>query len=83
MIRNSNLAIFNMMELQPIPQGQILQQFYDDRLISQRFNPEWPARSPDLTPLDFSIFEWFKDNVYKQRLQNVNELMQEITNLLL
>jgi hypothetical protein len=72
-----------MMELQPIPQGQILQQFYDDRLISQRFNPEWPARSPDLTPLDFSIFEWFKDNVYKQRLQNVNELMQEITNLLL
>jgi hypothetical protein len=77
------LAIFNMMELQPIPQGQILQQFYDDRLISQRFNPEWPARSPDLTPLDFSIFEWFKDNVYKQRLQNVNELMQEITNLLL
>jgi hypothetical protein len=35
MIRNSNLAIFNMMELQPIPQGQILQQFYDDRLINK------------------------------------------------
>jgi hypothetical protein len=35
-----------------------LQQFYDDRLISQYFNPEWPASFPDLTPLDFSICIW-------------------------
>lgn len=56
-----------------------LQQFYGDRLISQNVNPEWPARSPDLTPLDFSIFGWLKDNVYKQRLQNREELMNEIT----
>jgi hypothetical protein len=34
---------------------------------------------PDLTPLDFSIFGWLKDNVYKHRLQNVEELMHEIT----
>jgi hypothetical protein len=34
---------------------------------------------PDLTPLDFSIFGWLKDNVYKQRLQNVEEFMHEIT----
>jgi hypothetical protein len=34
---------------------------------------------PDLTPLAFSIFGWLKDNVYKQRLQNVEELMHEIT----
>jgi hypothetical protein len=44
------LAIANMWL---IPQEQIcianLQQFYDNRLISQ----EWCARSPGLTPLDF------------------------------
>jgi hypothetical protein len=56
-----------------------LQQFYDYRLISQHFNPEWPASFPDLTPLDFSIFRWLKNNVYKQRLQKVEELMHEIT----
>jgi hypothetical protein len=48
-------------------------------VISQHFNPEWPARSPDLTPFGFSIFERLKDIVYKQRLQNVEQLMHEIT----
>jgi hypothetical protein len=33
-----------------------LQQFYGNRIISNRLNPEFPPRSPDLTPLDFCIF---------------------------
>jgi hypothetical protein len=70
-----------MIELQLIPQRQILHTCNnsDDHLISQHFNPEWPARSPDLTPFGSSIFERLKDIVYKQRLQNVKELMHEIT----
>jgi hypothetical protein len=61
-----------MIELQLIPQRQILHTCNnsDDHLISQHFNPEWPARSPDLTPFGSSIFERLKDIVYKQRLQN-------------
>jgi hypothetical protein len=50
-----------------------------DRIISRGLNPEWPLRSPDLTPLDFSIFGWLKDNVYKQQLYTREELMAEIT----
>lgn len=57
-----------------------LQEFYGNRVISLHLNPEWPPRSPDLTPLDFSIFGWLKDNVYKQRLQDLEELMNAITN---
>ncbi|KAJ3661413.1 hypothetical protein Zmor_005808 [Zophobas morio] len=55
-----------------------LQEFYGDRIISQNLNPEWPARSPDLTPLDYSIFGWMKDNIYKHRLHTLEELMDAI-----
>jgi hypothetical protein len=55
-----------------------LEGFYVDRIISRGLNPEWP-RSPDLTPFDFSIFGWLKDNLYKQQLHTREELMAEIT----
>ncbi|RZB40642.1 hypothetical protein BDFB_014797, partial [Asbolus verrucosus] len=50
----------------------------DDRVISQSLNPEWSARSPNLTPLDFSTFSWLKDNVYIHQLHTIDELMGEI-----
>jgi hypothetical protein len=39
-----------------------LYQNFGDRVISEGV---WPSRSPDLTPLDFSLFGFLKDNVFR------------------
>jgi hypothetical protein len=57
-----------------------LQQFYGNRIISNRLNPEFPPRSPDLTPLDFCIFRHLKNEVFKKRMHTLEELMEEIRN---
>lgn len=54
---------------------QFLQEFYGDRIISQE---RWPPRSPDLTPLDFFLFGYLKNNVFKRRLHNLAELQAAI-----
>lgn len=38
----------------------------------------WPARSPDLTPLDFFLWGTLKDMVYKERCNNIDELREKI-----
>ena len=40
----------------------------------------WPPRSPDLTPLDFFLWGYLKDRVYKVMPANVEELKQSIRN---
>jgi hypothetical protein len=57
-----------------------LQQFYGNRIISNRLNPEFLPRSPDLTPLDFCIFGHLKNEVFKRRMHTLEELMEEIRN---
>lgn len=61
---------------------QYLEQFFDNRLISQNL---WPPRSPDLTPLDFYLFGNLKNKIFQNRLQNLEELQvaieQEINNI--
>lgn len=39
----------------------------------------WPARTPDMTPLDFFLWGAVKDKVYKERPNNVEELKNRIT----
>ena len=36
------------------------------KLISRRTPIPWPARSPDLTPLDFVLCGYLKDRVYEK-----------------
>ena len=51
------------------------------RDLSKRFEHLllWPPRSPDLTPCDFFIWGYVKDNAYKPPLpQNVRELQDRI-----
>lgn len=50
------------------------------RWIGRRGPIEWPARSPDLTPLDFFLWGYVKQVVYKQNLKNLDELRESITN---
>ncbi|KFM69781.1 hypothetical protein X975_15179, partial [Stegodyphus mimosarum] len=39
----------------------------------------WPLRSPDITPLDFFLWGFVKDNVYRRRVSNVDDLKARIT----
>lgn len=41
----------------------------------------WPARSPDLTPLDFFFWGYVKDMLYKKRYENVGELQTELCHI--
>lgn len=54
---------------------EFLEHYFPHRVISRGV---WPARSPDLTPLDFSIFGMLKNEVYKTRINNLNDLMNTI-----
>ena len=38
----------------------------------------WPARSPDLNPLDYCLWGWMKDIVYSARVNTREELVQRI-----
>jgi hypothetical protein len=39
----------------------------------------WPPRSPDLTPLDFFLWGYVKDQVNRQRVNMLDELKAWIT----
>ncbi len=57
--------------------GKIVRDYLDDafvRWIGRRGTVEWPARSPDLTPCDFSLWGIVKDHVYAQNPRDVNHL---------
>jgi len=41
---------------------------------------EWPANSPDLTPLDSFLWGYLKDEVYKERSRTLEDLNIKITN---
>lgn len=43
---------------------------------------KWPPRSPDLTPLDYFLWGYLKDEVYKNNYNNVQELKMELTRIL-
>lgn len=55
---------------------QFLQEFFDERVISRGI---WPARSPDLTPLDFFLFGYLKNKIFQNRIHTLEELQEAIT----
>lgn len=42
----------------------------------------WPPRSPDLTPLDFYLWDYVKQHVYSERINDINHLKQRITDVI-
>ncbi len=54
---------------------QLLRTHFDNRLIT---NPQWPPRSPDLTPPDFFLWGALKGRVYSNNPQNLDELERNI-----
>lgn len=51
---------------------------YPGQWIGRRGSTEWPARSPDLTPLDFFLWGYLKSKVYKTLPESLNDLRQRI-----
>lgn len=60
------------------PVLNLLNEAFDGRLISRNCEFPWPARSPDLTPMDFWLWGVLKDNVYKTPPRNMAELRHNI-----
>lgn len=55
-----------------------LDTMFQDKWI-RRLGPwNWPARSPDLTPLDFFLWGRIKEEVYKEPILNKDDLLQKI-----
>ena len=59
-----------------------LKETFGDRLISKKANFAWALRSPDMNPLDFFLWGYCKQNVYKNKPTNVADLKTEIENFL-
>lgn len=56
-----------------------LQELFPHRVIGIGHDQEWPARSPDLTPLDFFLWGYLKARVYTTPPADLNELQLRIT----
>lgn len=61
--------------------GTIVRAFLNenfDNWIGRRGTIEWPARSPDLTPMDFSVWGILKNEVYSVKIRDVEHLKERI-----
>jgi transposase len=52
---------------------------FPDRWIGRGGPISWAPRSPDLTPLDFFLWGHVKTNVYKTKVQDIDDLKARIT----
>lgn len=57
---------------------EYLNDVFPGRWIGRRGPIEWPARSPDLTPMDFSLWGYLKHKVYRNKPNNIEELQNKI-----
>ncbi|KAG5889937.1 hypothetical protein JTB14_028946 [Gonioctena quinquepunctata] len=55
-----------------------LDEEYRGRWIGRRGSTEWPARSPDLTPLNFFLWGYLESKVYATEPNNIDVLKQRI-----
>lgn len=55
-----------------------LDEHYPGRWIGRRGAIEWPARSPDLTPMDFFLWGFVKSKVFITQPQSLEDLRQRI-----
>ncbi|OXU31056.1 hypothetical protein TSAR_004757 [Trichomalopsis sarcophagae] len=64
--------------------ARIVRNFLNDRFPNRwirRGGPiAWPPRSPDLTPLHFYLWGYFKDTVYRERPTIANDMKMRIQN---
>jgi hypothetical protein len=49
-----------------------------DRWIGRGSTINWAPTSPDLTPLDFCLWDWMKSELYKRKVDTWDELLDRI-----
>lgn len=57
---------------------QYLTNTFPNRWIGRRGEIEWPSRSPDLSPLDYFLWGYVKNNVYVTKPANLADLRERI-----
>ena len=55
-----------------------LNEHFPGRWLGRRGPHEWPARSPDLTPCNFFLWDWLKEQVYSKKPTTLEELEGQI-----
>lgn len=61
-----------------VPVREYLNEVFPNRWIGRDGPTPWPARSPDLTPLDFFLWGYLKSKVYATPPQNLDDLWNRI-----
>ena len=56
----------------------LLRTVFENRIISQNANVNWPPCSYDLTPLDYFLWGIVKDECYANQPETIQELKYEI-----
>ena len=64
------------------PVREWLDDHFPERWMGRQGPHEWPARSPDLTPCDFFLWGWAKEQVYCAKPRNLDELEAQIEQVL-
>ncbi|GBM99304.1 hypothetical protein AVEN_258405-1 [Araneus ventricosus] len=66
--------------------GNIVREFlyttFPQRWIGSGAVMAWPPRSPDIAPLDFYLWDYVKQHVYSERINDINHLNQRITDVI-
>ena len=60
----------------------MLNDTFPERWIGRDGPIPWPPRSPDITPLDFFLWGYVKDIVYRTKVRDVSDLQQRIIEVL-
>ena len=56
----------------------LLRPIFENRIISERGDVNWPPRSCDLTPLDYFLWGAVKDKCYANHPETIQDLKYEI-----
>jgi len=54
-----------------------------ERALGRRGPHEWPATSPDLTPCDFFLWGWAKEEVYRAKFHTLEKLGDRIRKVII
>ncbi|GBM46118.1 hypothetical protein AVEN_66274-1 [Araneus ventricosus] len=61
---------------------EFLDKTFPQRWIGRGAVMAWPPRSPDITSLDFYLWGYVKQHVYSERINDINNLKQSITDVI-
>ena len=68
----------------PLHWGLRVRQFLNETFLDQWIGRDgpilWPSRSPDITPVNFFLWDYVKDIVYRTKVRDITDLKQRIPN---